>query len=83
MNLYGPEVKIDNSQISINGLPIACNGSGVHYGVTTNATIAAAGGCAVICSLLTAIYSLRKYLVRRRHIREFGKDGDGSGGGIP
>ena len=77
VNLYAPEVKINNSQVSTDGLPIACTGSGIHYGVTTNATIAAAAGCAVICSLLTAVYSIRMYLVKRHHIREFGQDRNG------
>jgi hypothetical protein len=66
VKLYGPEVKINNSQIAANG-----SQQGVHYGSTTIATIAATGGCTFICSVLTAIYSTLKRAVKRRHDREF------------
>jgi hypothetical protein len=47
---------------------------GVHYGRTTIATIAATGGTAAVCGFLTVIYSLKKYLVKRRHDREHAKE---------
>jgi hypothetical protein len=43
---------------------------GVHYGATTIATLAATGGCAIICGFLTAVYSILKYLVKRHQDRE-------------
>jgi hypothetical protein len=56
---------------------------GVHYGATTIATLAATGGCAVICGFLTAVYSVLKHHVKRRHDREHAsaKSGSSDGGG--
>ena len=43
--------------------------NGVHYGTTTIATIAATGGYAAICGLLTIIYTFKRYLIKRHHDR--------------
>jgi len=69
----------DGSQNTPSSSPKLTIGS-VHYGATTIATIATAGGCAVICSFLTAIYSIRKHVVKRRHIRELQERSDNGGG---
>jgi hypothetical protein len=44
--------------------------TGVSYGTTTIATLAATGGCAVICSGLGLIYWFKKRRVVRDHERE-------------
>ena len=41
--------------------------NGVKYGTTTIATLAATGGCAVICSGLSLIYWFKKRRVVRDH----------------
>jgi hypothetical protein len=51
---------------------------GVHYGATTIATLAATGGCAVICGLLTGIYLFKVFLVERRHALENALSGNAS-----
>jgi len=50
---------------------------GVHYGTTTIATIAATGGYAVICGLLTIIYTIKRHLVKRHHDRISRERSDG------
>jgi hypothetical protein len=80
--INGTQNTCNNSQDSSNSSQNACNGpqNGVHYGGTTIATIAACGGCSVICTFLTAIYSIRKRLVKRRHDREVGQQRSDNGG---
>ena len=39
---------------------------GVHYSGTTIATVAATGGCSVICGFLSLIYAVLKRLKARR-----------------
>ncbi|KAN0111391.1 hypothetical protein V8E52_008547 [Russula decolorans] len=50
----------------------------VHYGTTTIATITATGGYALICGFLTIIYTIRKYLVKIRHVRIMQEIRDGN-----
>ncbi|KAF8463967.1 hypothetical protein DFH94DRAFT_857897 [Russula ochroleuca] len=51
---------------------------GVHYGVTTIATVAATGGCSVICGFLAAIHVILKRRENARHRLEGSYDGDDS-----
>ncbi|KAN0114264.1 hypothetical protein V8E52_006914 [Russula decolorans] len=46
----------------------------VHYGATTIATITVTGGYAVICGLLTIIYTIKRRLIKIRHDRITGRE---------
>ena len=96
VSLYGPEISFNSTEIAFTCYPFTNSTQNpgdnsqntcdphhsVHYGATTIATIAACGGCSVICTFLTAIYSIRKRLVKRRHIRELGQARSNSSGEI-
>jgi hypothetical protein len=63
--------------LSLYGVQNVCGGlkHGVHYGPTTIATVAATGGCSVICFTLALIYGCLKRR-ERKELKRSQADGD-------